>query len=213
MSELQRGKEPSAIVRQRVVKAVGVTAASALLAFTAACGGEAESAPEPVGASSEPSSPSSTPTVTETPSPTPTERPLSRFEDEPQVVVAREWAAAMARAVNEKDRALKGPARYMTAAGRERYRGYVEPDMGLYYPGPMPFTPTDVTVNGRRAEISICWWARGFAQDPKTKRPADKRKIEPGTMFLKKQGGRWKLDDQLLAQGDCSQVPVKGVAW
>lgn len=213
MSELQRGKEPSAIVRQRVVKAVGVTAASALLAVTAACGGEAESAPEPVGASSEGSAPSSTPTVTETPTPTPTERPLSRFEDEPQVVVARKWAAAMARGINAKDRSFKAAAPFMTKAGRERVNPDAEPDIGLRYPGPMPFTPTDVTVNGRRAEVSVCWWALGFALDAKTKRPADKRKIEPATLFVKKEGNRWKVDDLLSAQGDCSKVPVKGVAW
>lgn len=195
------------------MKAVGVTAASALLAVTAACGGEAESAPEPAGASSGPSSPSSTPTVTETPTPTPTERPLSRFEDESQVVVARKWADAMARSINAKDRSFKAAAPFMTKAGRERISGYAVQDFGLRYPGPAPFTPTDVEVTGKRAEISVCWWALGFALDPKTKRPADKRKIESATLFLKKEGARWKLDDQLTAQGDCSRVPVKGVAW
>jgi hypothetical protein len=201
-----------------VRRPLAVATAATMLLATAACGGGGDdAASQPVGAQS--SSPTVSPTESPTPSetatesPTPTARPLSRFEDEPPVIAARQWAAAMARSVNRRDETLQAAARYMTASGRERYQQYAAPDMGLYYPGPMPFTPTGVKVNGRSAQINICWWALGFAQDRDTKRPAEGRKIEPGTMFLKKQGDRWKMHDQLLADGDCNKVPVKGMGW
>lgn len=199
-------------MKRPVTRMTATAAAGTLLLLGAACGGEQPgTTQQPVGATSTSATPS--PTPVETPSPTPTTRPLSRFEDEPPVIAARKWAAAMARGVNARDRSFKAAAPFMTKAGRERFSSYAQEDFGLRYPGPMPFTPTAVTVNGRSAEVSVCWWAYGFALDPKTKRPADKRKIEPATLFMKKEVGRWKLDDQLLAQGNCGNVTVKGLGW
>ena len=54
---------------------------------------------------------------------------------------------------------------------------------------------------------------QGWAQDRKTKLPAERRSIEAGNIFLRKQGGRWKVHDLYVRKGSCDQVPVKGVAW
>lgn len=205
------------MVRLPVTRAVLAPVVGSLLVATAACG-RGESAPEPqlpVGAQGTTAAPSATPTPTETqtPSPTPTTRPLSRFEDEPPVIAARKWGAAVSRALNKRQADLADAKRYMTRAGQERFPEYASVDMGLYFPGPQPFTPTAVTVHGRQATIELCWWSYGFAQDRESRLPTQKRGIEPGRLTLKKQKGRWLVDDLVMQDGDCSRVPVKGVGW
>jgi hypothetical protein len=208
------------MVRRPVATVVTATVASSVLLLTAACGGgDSSAAQQPVGAESSGAAVSPTPSPSaaesESPSepPTPTTAPLSRFEDEPPVVAARAWGAAVARAINKRERDLAGAKRFMTRAGQERFPRYTAEDIGHYFPGPQPFTPTQVMVHGRQAAVELCWWSYGFAQDRKTKLPADKRSIAPGRLTLKKQGGRWLVDNLVMQDGDCSKVPVKGVGW
>ena len=198
----------------RIATIVVSVSAAGLLLLTAGCSDDSE-AQAPATPATTGSSPSPTASPTPTPSPTPTAQPLSRFEDEPPVIAARAWAAAFAQAINRRERTLGTAAPYSTAAGIARFQDYAKPEMGLYYPGPMPFTPTAVKVTGGRAVVETCWWAFGFAQDRKTKLPAHKRLIDAEDVILKKQGGQWKVDDLLVHKGggDCSAVPVKGVGW
>lgn len=206
------------MLRRPAATVVTATVASSLM-LTAACSGADSTAAQqqPMGASSAAASPSESPSATESepPSepPTPTTPPLSRFENEPPVVAARAWGAAVARAINKRERDLASAKRFMTPAGQERFPGYTAEDIGHYFPGPQPFTPTQVTVHGRQAAVELCWWSYGFAQDRKTKLPADKRSIAPGRLTLKRQGGRWLVDNLVMQDGDCSKVPVKGVGW
>lgn len=206
------------MLRRPAATVVTATVASSLMLTAACSGGDSTAAQQqPMGASSAAASPSESPSATEpeppSESPTPTAPPLSRFENEPPVVAARAWGAAVARAINKRQRDLAGAKRFMTPAGQERFPGYTAEDIGHYFPGPQPFTPTQVTVHGRQAAVELCWWSYGFAQERKTKLPADKRSIAPGRLTLKKQGGRWLVDNLVMQDGDCSKVPVKGVGW
>ena len=208
------------MVRRPVATVVTATLASSVLLLTAACGGgDSSAAQQPVGAESSSAAVSPTPSpsaaASESPSQptTPTAAPLSRFEDEPPVIAARAWGAALAVAINNGERRLASARRFMTPAALERFPGYAAEDFGLYYPGPQPFTPTAVTVHGKRATIDLCWWSQGFAQNRQTKLPARKRSIDPARLMLEKQRGRWLVDDLAAGSGDCSKVPVKGVGW
>lgn len=212
-------------VRHGIVRTAGLAVASAMVLVTAACGGDAEAPPKAAGSRTETPSATPTPTAgespsapasasaTPTPSPTRTARPLSPFEDEPQVMVLREWAVAMARGVNADDRAFEEAAPYMTKAGRRVINRLAQEDIGQRYPGPMPFTPTAVTVDGRRAEVAVCWWGTGFALDPKTKKPARKHSKDTVTYVMKLQGGRWLLHDSIWVKDGCGKVRVKGERW
>jgi hypothetical protein len=207
------------MARRPAATVVSATVASGLLLLTAACGGDESTAAQqqPMGAeSTSPTvseSPSPAESETPTPSPSPTTQPLSRFEGEPPVVAARAWAAAIGRSINKRQRDLATAKRLMTPAGQERFPRYAAEDFGLYYPGPQPFTPTEVTVHGKQAAIELCWWSQGFAQERKTKLPARKRSIDPARLVLKKKSGRWLVDDLAAGSGSCSSVPVKGVGW
>jgi hypothetical protein len=208
------------MVRRPVARVVTATAASSLLLLTTACGGgDSSAAQQPVGAesSSAPVSQTPSPSAAESESPSepsvPPTPPLSRFEEEPPVIAARAWGAALARSINKRERDLATAKRFMTRAGQERFPGYAAEDLGLYYPGPQPFTPTAVTVHGKQATLDLCWWSQGFAQDRGTKLPARKRSIDPARLMLEKQRGRWLVDDLAAGSGNCSKVPVKGVGW
>jgi hypothetical protein len=198
-----------------VKRTVTAAAIGTLLLLTTACGGEDASAgPRPEGAASS-ATPSETPTPTPTPSekPTPEAPPLSRFEDRAPVKAARDWSAAMARAINAKQRGLGKAIPYMTREGQRRISGYASEDYGRYFPGPNPFTPVGVQVHGKTARIPLCWQAQGWAQNRKTKMPATRREIHPALMLLRKEGGQWKVDDLVSRSGSCDQVPVKGRGW
>ena len=187
-----------------------------LLLSSTACGGaDASAGPRPEGATSAVPSESPSETTSPTPSedPTPEAPPLSRFEDRAPVKAARVWTAAFGRAVNARQRSLGKAIPYMTDHGQHVIPGYVAEDYGRYYPGPNPFTPVGVRVRGNKATVPVCWESSGWAQNRKTKMPAVRRHIDPANIFLRKQGGHWLVDDLLLRQGSCDQVPVKGVAW
>lgn len=196
--------------------AVAALVGAGLMTVSACGGGDSAAGQQPVGATtsaavSEEPSPSESPTPSE--SATPEAPPLSRFEDRGPVRAARAWSAAMGRAINARQRGLGKAIPYMTAAGQQRISGYAAEDYGRYYPGPNPFTPVGVRVHGKRAQIPMCWQAQGWAQDRRTKMPATRREIHPALMLLRKEGGRWKVDDVVARDGDCSQVPVKGRGW
>jgi hypothetical protein len=199
---------------------VGAERSAALVAVVGllltACGGSDETAADrPVEASSTPSPSASSEAPTSTPEPEPerTAKPLSRFEDEPPVKVARKWAAAFATAVNDRDRGLGALAPLTTTEGLERMVGYGAEDAGLFYPGPLPFTPVGVQVDGTAAQVPMCLWAEGFALDRTTDQPAKPRLVAGGALTMVKQGGSWKVDDLVEDNVDCSSINVKGRGW
>jgi hypothetical protein len=192
------------------------TALVAVCALLTACGGSDEpAADQPVEATSTPSQSASSeaPSPTAEAEPKPTAKPLSRFEDEAPVKVARKWAAAFATAVNDRDRELRALAPLTTAEGQVRMVGYGAEDVGLFYPGPLPFTPVGVQVDGTAAQVPMCLWAEGFALDRKTDQPAKPRLVAGGALTMVKQGGAWKVDNLVEDDVDCSRVNVKGRGW
>lgn len=159
---------------------------------------------------------SNTPSPTEastTPSPSPTVRPLSRFEGRPPVKVARKWAAAIGRDINDKDRSYRRTAPLSTKKAQGYLGDFGNEDIGLHYVGPVPFTPTNVRAAGDTAKITTCLWDKGWGHDPKTNLPRDRRRITALDFVMKKVGGAWKFDDLVTGGANCSNVPVKGLPW
>jgi hypothetical protein len=203
-------------MRRRAVTSAAV--AVALATVLGGCGGSvdgavAEDAPATVSSSpSDPPRPSAPPTTPAEPEPT--AEPLSGFEDRPPVRVARAWAEAFATSVNEDDPQLRAVAPLATTDGLQRMVGYGAEDAGLHYPGPLPFTPVGVEVDGDGARVPMCLWAEGFALDRETKQPAMAKLIAGGALLLTKHDGAWIVDD-LVSAGDveCSGVAVKGRGW
>jgi hypothetical protein len=200
---------------RRRAGALCAAAAVVTSSLLAGCGGgDDKAADEPVEASSKPSSTATSEAPSPTPEPKQTVKPLSRFEDEAPVKVARTWAAQYAQAVNDGDEQLRAIAPLTTAAGLDRMVGYGAEDAGLLYPGPMPFTPVGVKVNGATAEVPMCMWVEGFAVERKSKQPPKPRLVAGTNMHLKKDGGKWKIDAVYSEDSvDCSRVSVKGRGW
>jgi hypothetical protein len=176
-----------------------------------ACGGGGEDATDTP--SSTPSTTSATPTPTPTTTATPAAEPLSVFEDRPEVVSLRAWAVAQSQDINHGDRQMPRAAQLETPHGRQVVPGYAAGDMGLYYPGPLPFTPVAVKSSGGKATISTCWWSEGWAQDKASHKPARKKQVVPAIVQMRRTGGRWLLDDVTPGSADCHGVKVKGVRW
>ncbi len=201
---------------RRVDVSRAATALVAVCAVLTACGGSVEpAADEPVKASSAQNPNASSAPGSPAPEAQPklTAKPLSRFEDEVPVKVARRWAAAFATAVNDGDRELQALAPLTTAEGLDRMVGYGAEDAGLFYPGPLPFTPVDVRVDGTAAQVPMCLWAEGFALERKTKQPPKPRLVAGAALTMAKQGGSWKVDDLVEDDVDCSRINVKGRGW
>lgn len=189
------------------------TAAVLALAMLASCGADDEPQDEPEGVPTASSSPS--PTESASPSPTPTEtptaRPLSRFEDQPPVKAARRWAAAVAQDITEGSTNLPRSSRFTTADAATRFPAITAEDMGLRYPGPLPFTPTRVDVSGRSAAVTVCLWAQGWGVDPETGQSEQARTIRPNVLRLVREGRAWKMDRLEAASHSCDGVRVRGV--
>jgi hypothetical protein len=200
----------------RRAAARAATAIAATCALLTACGGSDEpAADQPVEASSTPAPTESSEPASPTreAKPKPSAKPLSRFEEEAPVKAARAWAAAYGTAINDRDESFATLSAHTTAEGRQRMVGYGAEDAGLFYPGPLPFTPVGVRVDGTAAQVPLCLWAEGFALDRKTKQPANPRLVAGGALTMVKQGGRWKVDDLVEDDVDCSRINVNGRGW
>jgi len=136
---------------------------------------------------------------------------LSRFEGRPQVKTARHWAVAYARDVNARQYQLPRSAAFETDHGRTVVPNIDKSDMGLHFPGPLPFTPVAVSGSGASTQVTICLWEQGWGQ--KNGKPAGRKKIGPAVFLMKKVAGTWRVDDLQVATADCSGVKVKGVRW
>jgi hypothetical protein len=186
-----------------------VLVASALtgcLALSSCAGGEDTSADEPTTSSS-----STAPSASESPGPTP--EPLSRFEGDPAVKAARAWAAAAARSITAGQSDLARAKPFMTANGQRVIPPLAADEIGLKYPGPVPFSPTAVDHAGDKATVQVCFWSAGFGLDRQTGQPAHAREVIPMQFAMVRQGGTWKIDAFYSSQASCSKVPVKGVGF
>lgn len=180
----------------------------------AGCGSSVPAAKGPVSGSPSSGSPSPTQaSTTPSPTPSPTARPLSRFEDRAQVKALRRWTQVYGRAINAGNRSLSTLAPISTSAGLRRFPNNAKSDFGTHFPGALPFTPVRLRVAGATTVVTSCVWAQGWGQNPRTGLPVGKRQIVPADLILKKDGGKWKVDELVGSRTSCSQVPVKGIPW
>lgn len=151
----------------------------------------------------------STPAPTVTASPTQSATvPTSRYEDRPQVVAARGWATLVARAINDDDRDL-GPARsLMTAHGRDVLPPLFTNEFSRFYPGPVPFAPTAVSVQGSRAAIAVCLVSAGFSRAKGTT-TTDTRRVDSARITFTRKGDSWLVDELQSRPGSCAKVTVE----
>lgn len=196
---------------RRLRGGVALVAAALAAGSLAGCGGG--STPDSAPPATVSATVSSTPSPSESATPTSTPEPLSPFENEAPVKVLRKWAAAYARDVNAHRSDLKSAQQYESPSGITVLPATATNDLGLHYPGPLPFTPVDVKVAGHKAEVAVCVWGHGFAVDPKTNRPGQKKEIFPSTFEMSHHGRRWLVDNAVNGSADCGGVKVKGVTW
>ena len=200
--------------RFRASHALAAPLAALTLLGAAACGsGDSTAGPAPLTSAPTTTAPTAEPSTTAPTSEAPAADPLSEFENDPAVKALRTFAAAVGRSINDDDASLKAAWPVMTAHGRTVFQRVAASDVKLFYPGPLPITPTRVQREGATARISSCVWLSGWGQDPKTKLPAHGREVGPIAWVLHRESGAWKLDDQVFVNIDCSKVSVKGVAW
>jgi hypothetical protein len=199
--------------RTRRASVLVASALSGSLLLASCGGGDDASADEPTDVSSA----SAAPTASATPTPTKTSRPapepLSRFEGDPAVKAARAWAAAAARSITAGQEDLARAKPYMTPNGQRVIPPLAADEIGLEYPGPVPFTPTSVDHAGSGATLQVCFWSAGFGLDRKTGQPAHAREVIPMQFAMVRQGGSWKIDAFYSSKSSCSKVPVKGVGF
>ena len=184
------------------------------VALLAGCGGSDEPAAESTPVESSTSSPTPSKAASKAPEPTVTAKPLSPYEGEKPVQVARDLGRAPTpESINAGQQGLDMLRPLSTPGGMTRFPDLGAEDQGLLYPGPLPFTPTGVDVSGDRAEVAACTWVEGFAQNRATKQPPKPRQVAPSTIVLLRSGASWKVDDLAVAEGDCASVPVKGIGF
>lgn len=142
-------------------------------------------------------------------------KPLSAFEQDPAVQGARAFFAQAGRTINtghvidDKLRALVTP---YVASQMKQVTG---PDVGTYYPGPAPFQPTGVVASSAANKtISGCLEANGWAQNPKTHKPAHPRQIAGVKVNMLDRSGRWLVNGLVFTKSvSCSGVTVRTQTW
>ena len=171
------------------------------------------STPPPTSSSASSSSAPPTTSVPPTP-PTSSAPPLSPFETDPAVHAMRVWAVQYARTINTGHYDSPALDRLMTATVKNNMKATAGSDLGLYYPGPLPFTPIRVTVVSPTVRaVRICAVGSGFAQKRSTHKPAAKRTVVPVDIAATESGGRWIVSKMYAGTFSCSGVTVREVTW
>ena len=202
----RQGNSLSTSSRLRATSLAAILLALALVASS--CGSdEPEATDDPT--------PTTSTSVTPSPTPTPTAAPLSPFEDLAPVKAARAWAVAMAHSVNARDRSVAAVAPLATARGLDLSKTLAKEDIdaNLLRPGPAPFTPVNVQVKKRTAQLSLCYLTYGWSVDRKTNKPAEARKVEAIIFDMRRVGGRWKFEYGHQGTGDCKGVHITPVRF
>lgn len=188
------------------IRRVGVCAVAAAALFGAAACGSHGSGARPVGAgagASDPSRPTSSPAAQ-----------ASSYDDQPPVRAVRAWNAAVGRSINAGDASLSRVRRLATAEGLAVSRKLAAGDIQrrTIWPGPEPFTPVEVSVQGRQARVTVCLLSRGWSVERKTGKPVNARRVVPAAYVLKNQGG-WKFVNVYDATADCTGVSLPETKW
>ena len=141
--------------------------------------------------------------------------PLSAFEKDPAVQAMRKFFYHSGRMINAGN--------YIDAELRTMITPFLVPhmkqlagvDVGRYYPGPLPFQPKSVqVVNSTNRTISGCLIANGWAQNPKTHRPAKPLQVVGAKVFMVKGSGRWLVNAVPFVKSvSCKGVVVHEQKW
>ena len=87
--------------------------------------------------------------------------------------MARTWVTLAARSINDGETNLGAAKALMTTHGRDVLPGLFTAEFGRFYPGPIPFTPTVVSVQG----------SRGAGQSRGHRHLSRLRRIQPGVVY------------------------------
>jgi hypothetical protein len=193
---------------------LGAIAGCALVALVAGCtsSGGGPSGSSPPGPLPATDSSTGVPTTSSTsPTPTPSKStPLSRFEGDPGVAALRDFAAASARTINSGRYISPQLRTLMTPTVAKEMKQTNGPDVGLHYPGPVPFTPLRVAVTSTTSRrIDACWVSTGFAQKPQANKPAKPLKLIAVRSEETMTHGKWLLSVLLAVDSfSCRGVHV-----
>lgn len=195
---------------------VACCAGALVLASTAAActsSGPGKQAPPSVASSSSSSATAAASSVAA--APTPTTQPLSAYESDPGIEAYRAWAAQAARTVNSGHYTSKALEALMTPTFAKTMKHVLGTEVGRYYPGPIPFTPINLRVPSATVHQSDgCLEANGFAQNPKTHKPAAAAKVVPITISTVDQGGTWVMNGLSgPAKISCTGVKIGTSTW
>jgi len=205
-------------VQVAVVRGVVLLLAAGALS---ACTGEPEpvtpvtpSATSPTSTASSSSAPRTSAPRTSAPTAT-----ASALEDDPAVQALRDYLAGYALAVNNGgDPDIPEVVDTATPEQVERVRGNVQDEIGLEYPGPVPFGAVSLSTDtAARKDVVGCLVLRGYAEDPATGAPRDQRAVVPAVAVMENREGSWLANgiytQNLPETADCSAVRIEEETW
>ena len=199
---------------RRSVCFAAATLVAAALAGCSSSGSPAKSSAAPVTSTPTPvGSTSAAPSTTA--APTPSAAPLSAFEKDPSVQAFRSWAALAGRVVNTGHYTSTALNALMTPYMQKTVKAILQPDVGSYYPGPLPLQPVGVTVaSASHRIIRGCGETQGFTQNLKTHQPLHAAVVTPVSVDMLMTNGHWLVNSLYVnKQVACSGVKVNSQRW
>lgn len=134
--------------------------------------------------------------------------------EDPRVAVVDTFTVEFARAATEGDPRRPGLVQILTESGYDQVFATVGEDIGLEYPGPVPFTVTQVVDRaGGAAVVEGCIVASGFALT--SGQAIGERVIMPVEFHLvpDEAGSGYLIDALYTGNQSCDTVPVEAEPW
>lgn len=141
-------------------------------------------------------------------------RPLSRYERHPAVRALRTHYVGLARSVNLQTPDVPELVSTSTPARRALNRRITQVDYGLYYPGPVPFTPVAMrAVDADTRLVRLCVLGEGWGQDPNTGDPVNPRAVRAVLATMVRVRSAWLVDHIAETRASCRGVTIREVTW
>lgn len=137
----------------------------------------------------------------------------AEVSEDPRLSLVGRYAAEYARAATDSDPDRAEWLATMTEVGQGARGDLIEADLGWEYPGPLPFTITEVIEQDGGAVVQACVMRDGFALQPETGMRSGEILLMPLEFHLVDVDGDYLVDGLYTSDNRCDNVDVEARTW
>lgn len=136
-----------------------------------------------------------------------------QLDPDPRAAAVELFAIEYAIAASQGDPDRPEWVETLSSLGYDERLIYIENDLGLWYPGPLPLAIVDYGQWDGRESVQACGMLQGFALDPQTEEPAADTLISPMDIVLEPDESGFVVHEVYGGTFDCEGLEPEVLEW